>query len=613
MPSSTRSSKRAAEKMSAEQTKDEVKSVKTPKLDSASLMATVDQVLREKGLVFEEVLKDAELFADEEEEEEENGGVALSGEEMDGGMSVSGEVVEEDGGVSVLGEEGSGGEEEDDEDEDYVDLEGEALEQYLRRARKADIGREGRVVEESDEEGEEENGRTVTRRSVKTTRQSLFDPDSYTALDLGPSALPEWYRDLPEEEKIAARTRAKADYTNYFEKAKAQAKSWTRANCRRECPYAISILHVMQIASAEELAKFVLTGMDEYGQYLAGLGRVPTTEEIKAIPRPTREQLRQSGLYTDLIRKGLSEYRYGGSNTSKGGMGDRARDYELAKRKAANAEAPEMLTLNHLNVLLQKDSEAFWRLRASWPRAVATPVLVLIAEAAMIDYERTLSDDVPTPDHKEWSKIHSTEMLAASQQRFPSGRDSDRDFVGLNRASPYKQGVRIGARQHRLRMFEEADMTCSCCLHVIERSATYIEEQCRLSGEIGFCHEGITTVCLPCRMLWYTERAKAMTAEEFVDYRRDIRANLISAADVIVIPSVTHCVTCEKPFNDEGSQVCGLRTFNPDGLDWSVRCCQACGAILRRDKGYRLWDEEQEREWCSDRRKHVAASVDWLR
>jgi hypothetical protein len=46
-------------------------------------------------------------------------------------------------------------------------------------------------------------------------------------------------------------------------------------------------LPILKQAAWATIAQFVLSGKDEYGKYLDGLDRLPTTAEVKAIPAPT--------------------------------------------------------------------------------------------------------------------------------------------------------------------------------------------------------------------------------------------------------------------------------------------------------------------------------------
>lgn len=58
------------------------------------------------------------------------------------------------------------------------------------------------------------------------------------------------------------------------------------------------------------------------------------------------------------------------------GIASRLRGYELAVRKIDNGTKVSLsLSVDsHTNVLLQQDAHPFWRLRASYPRAIAGPV-----------------------------------------------------------------------------------------------------------------------------------------------------------------------------------------------------------------------------------------------
>jgi hypothetical protein len=237
MPSyETRSSKRDAEASA-----DKARSVKKPRLD---YKATVEEVLREKGLVWDEVLENADLFAEREDgwsasrtvlqrrrderaalrnavvEEEEVEEEVEEDEEED---------EEEDGGVSVRGYESEdGGEDEyveEDDDEGGVDLERDELEEFLGEGERARLDEEIARLKDDDgdwqdadeaTDGEDEvlvqprrSGRAAVKQSAETSsvaRQSRrtarprnakpreggpYDISSYTALDIGPRALPE--------------------------------------------------------------------------------------------------------------------------------------------------------------------------------------------------------------------------------------------------------------------------------------------------------------------------------------------------------------------------------------------------------------------------------------
>jgi hypothetical protein len=222
---------------------------------------------------------------------------------------------------------------------------------------------------------------------------------------------------------------------------------------------------------------------------------------------------------------------------------------------------PSMDVMNHTSMLLQKESDASWRLRASYPRQAADPTLVVIFEAAMVDFEQTLSDDAPD------SHVHSAELFAASEERVPDRTAMAREFVALNRASPYKQGANTGIRNHRHLIFEEAEFKCSCCLHVVSQSKSLVAYS-RLSWEIDLDYEDATIVCPTCCRRWRIESANGKTADDFVQEMRDrILLKQKKAGD---------CCLCKKDMPKANSVFL-------EGYDGQF-CCTACASDLRKAK-----------------------------
>jgi hypothetical protein len=516
------------------------------------------------------------------------------------------EDEEEDGGVSVRRYEGEDGDDdeyvEEDDDEGGVDLERDELEEFLDEGERARLDEEVARMKDDDgdwqdaneaTDGEEEvlvqprrSGRAAVKQSAKTSsvaRQSRrtarprnakpreggpYDISSYTALDIGPRTLPEWFRNLPNEDKAAGVANALDNWTAYFEKVKSQADLWTWNSVDETCPFTKKILQRLQSPTwpASRFAAKLLSGKDEYGKYLDGLGRLPTDDEIKATRAPTREQLSNFGLYTSLVhnRQDNISGRYTGSGTSRFGQVTRLRQYECLKRMIIDGRKapPSMNAMNHTSILLQKESDASWRLRASYPRQDADPTLVVIFEAAMVDFEQTLSDDAPS------SAVHSAELFAASEQRVPDRTAMAREFVALNRASPYKQGANTGIRNHRRLIFEEADFKCSCCLQVVGQIKSLAFDS-RLSWEIDLDYEDATIVCHACCRRWPIQSANGKTADEFVQEMRNriLLRQQKSAAD---------CCLCKKDMPKPNSVFL-------EGYDGQF-CCNACSSDLRKTK-----------------------------
>ncbi|KAI7152030.1 hypothetical protein KC349_g9181 [Hortaea werneckii] len=385
---------------------------------------------------------------EDEETDEEDGGVPLPQEEEEeeeiaAGVAAAAAAAadddDEDGGVLL--DDGLGDDDYDD-DEDCVDLEELDLNQLISQAELAEL-----VDEETDEDEVSVPAR-ARAPSVRTPGSSrpysvIYDVEEYSALDLGPSALPEWFATMSSAEKQAGIQRARQMWIQYFEKTKKQADAFDFSNPDPDFPFSKGMVVTLRSGAwtAGKLADFVLSGKDEYGKYLDGLARLPTGGELKAIRAPTPEQLQGILVYTDLIERRQIEYRYGGSGTSRKDGASRLRQYELAKRlvMSGKSEEPKMDILSHMNVLLQKDSEAFWRLRASFSHATTTPKMVLLAEAAMIDFERTMSKDVP---------------LAGTKSQFQK-------FPKSIRGTKQSQPLQAGPKQHYQRPPPARDLQCS--------------------------------------------------------------------------------------------------------------------------------------------------------
>ncbi|KAM0706797.1 hypothetical protein Q7P35_006127 [Cladosporium inversicolor] len=375
--------------------------------------------------------------------------------------------------------------------------------------------------------------RQVQKRRRPTKRILLhLDPSAYKNLDLGTDGAPEWWVKAGHANDQPIYDRGRRQLVECLQKRIDQAKRFSlKSFDHKRCPLRRDILGILQgkTWTAEKLADVFLGGMCPYRQWLMGLDRPPTAEEIRGIPRATSEQLANFGVYTDLVTNESREYMYTGSGTSQRGVGSRWRTgYEcpIGSIRSGKKPAP-VFRESHVSVLLQPNAQASIRLRASWNAQTISPTLVVMMEAALIDFEDTMSDAVPedvpaaermTDSFADWERRHSRPMREDCRAAYPSGRARSM-AIGLNRASPYKQGAYTGILNHRSRVMVTLDSKCPCCAK--ERKHKTSGGNTRLSTEVSFPLLEIPLLCHTCWLSWEAVSDKSGDgAREFCKARR---------------------------------------------------------------------------------------------
>lgn len=405
-------------------------------------------------------------------------------------------------------------------------------------------------------------------------------------------------------------------WTGYWEKTKKQAESWSCSEYDKECEFFVDMLVFLKSPawSARDLAELVLSGKDEYQRYLDGLGYVPTAAQIKAITAPTPDQLRGMGVYLSLLEHNGIEYRYGGSGTAQNGVGQRFRGYEKAKENIDNGHktSPSMHELKHLNVLLQKDTVAFWRLRWSCPRDLVSPIMVQMVEAALIDFERTMSEDLPSDPTSAWSNIHSAAMLQKSKDRFPNGRSAAVGFRGLNRCSPYKQRPNIGVRLHRSRVARAAGWKCSCCYQVKKSKTKHgsIDKDCRLAAELNLRLSGLNFICDPCATRLRKDPASRIDLKAFVTARRIRGARREMRKEAKRTGKNPNCPICSRTFTR--SDMTTFRASSVPGSEGQASCATCYDSWLRLVKkkgGADKVEDSEVQSFIQGRLKHTRSKA----
>lgn len=125
-------------------------------------------------------------------------------------------------------DDGLAGDADDDDDAtDGIDTEAEELRLYFTPEDLAAIEDETRQSPQS----RTASGQQRKRLSV------VYDAESYTTLDMGPSEYPTWFLALSVEEKRQASQRALEDWTEYFERTKEQAMPWDFMDYDPDCPF----------------------------------------------------------------------------------------------------------------------------------------------------------------------------------------------------------------------------------------------------------------------------------------------------------------------------------------------------------------------------------------
>lgn len=476
----------------------------------------------------------------EEAEDEEDGGIGVS--------DYDATSDEEDAAGQEIWLDGLGDQDDLDEDPDYVDLEADDLAGY---ASSEDSASEAEEEDDHDDHDEVERSPSPPRRSTRargkradTTPTRIaqikkgkrqagklrvhLDPTKFPLFSLGQDGYAGWFEKISTTKVDEQISHGRAALEEYFRKVKQEAAGWPYSEYKAACPFERKTLGILQSKSwtAERLTELSLSGMCRYRQWLMGLGRPPSMAEQQAIPRSTVEQLGQMGLYANYIEHQDTEYRYIGSGTAQTGVGTRWQGYHRAKKAVAAGRkpVPQLDVVNHTKVLVQEDATSHFRLRASFPHGQISPTMVVVMEAMLIDFDRTMSDQVPTAGHdstQRWHRVHSAAMRNASWARFPRSRLLPGRFVALNKASPYKQGTKTGIGAHRVRQWKQANMICSCCLHKVCSDERNLKQYTRLGAEVGVPLESITTMCERCCRHWARQaRQDAAHATLMVAYRR---------------------------------------------------------------------------------------------
>lgn len=538
------------------------------------------------------------LEADEDVEDDD--------EESIGGVSIEEESEAEADDSGIFDDGFAAPEDDPDEDPDYVDIEADELAGYASSEGSedeygestADEADEAEASTADDEEADSPPARNLRsakkRRATTTPRRiaqikkgkkvSIYDPDCYKYLRLGSEQYAEWFLDMDPvevEEKIREGRKA---WEGYFSDVKEEAAGWPYRPYKPECPFKQNVLAVFQSEAwtPSRLADIVLSGMCRYRKYLQGLGRPPTLKEHIAIPRPSPKQMRQMGVYGNLVWDRLTEvqYRYIGSGTARLGVAKRWRSYEYSISKiwkeyvkGRSDAVPRMRPPTHTKATLQPYGQSYMRMRANFDHGRLSPTMVVVVEGALVDFERTMSNDVPDADSMDsWAAIHSEAMRDASWARFSRRRTmpADMRFVGVNRASPYKQGAHTGVRGHRLRQWQEHDKVCSCCLRKLRGGEEGIRKNTRLAQEVSMPLEEITTMCSQCVKLWEEQPERGEANARYVVARR--RRPLPAGG------ATKGCGICALPLssgygNNAGYWDCDIPGF--EGLPGCDACCAA--------------------------------------
>lgn len=492
-----------------------------------------------------------------------------------------------------------------------------------------------------DERGEESGGQGS---------QTYLRPDWYEQLQLGNVGYPKWFTEL--EDSVVDQT-IETGYKlveKMFAVRLSQAAQWSYDQYDLKCPFKRDVLAVLQQEhwTARRLTELFMSGKDRYRQYLTGLGRPPTAEEHDGIPRPTTEILRRAAVYCNrIVRPGIPESRYIGSATGKQGAGGRLVAYERVIRRSKSESKVPRDEERHLSQIVQPDAECHVRLYSHWNRERVNPMLVVIMEAASIDFDRTISDALPAWG-SSWAGMHSREMLEASRLSFPHKEKGA--FIGLNRASPYKQGCNTGVLAYRRQIYERHNATCTCCGQQRKERDTKENpmRRWRLADEICFPLESVSLLCYRCQVTWKTasdrsrdgatnfqkarrrkiEEAKARrepksapTAKKEKAVRRQWKKVRIPSPnrDRVAFRSTNSgkCCLCEQPAfldaqgNIDGkvqSYACPLSGF--EGQAWCIKCNNIYTNLGRPTEGEELDKFVRERPREAVRWLHQRALAD---
>jgi hypothetical protein len=428
-----------------------------------------------------------------------------------------------------------------------------------------------------------------------TRKLSLWlDPTKFVHLDLGEDDPPAWWYEEGHADDQRVYQRAREQMTECFQKRKNQANGYGLMSYQeRLCPFRKETLRMLQdheAFPADKLADIFLGGMCKYRQWLMGLNRPPTAEEIRGIPRATRKQLAGFGVYTDVVTINGRHYMYTGSGTAKEGVGFRWRTgYEGPLRLVQTGKKPSPpFRESHVSVLLQPDAKASIRLRASWDPQTISPSLVVLMEAALIDFEDTMNEAIPEDvpvagrpkSFESWERVHCRAFRDAAREAYPSGRARSK-AIGLNRISPYKQGPNTGVMTHRLRVFAAQGDKCLCCGKERQISS---RKHGMLSVEASFPMPGVPIICVSCWDRWRLVGDKSEdAARKFSDARKKSSKNLRR-------PKQDLCFACRRTYH--GTLTACLPGHPNGGV------CGSCWGDWKKNK-----DKQSEDEWLADRNK----------
>jgi ribosomal protein L40E len=468
-------------------------------------------------------------------------------------------------------------ESDDDEDEEYVEHFGEGLEdEEIEALVGKNVLQASRQAIEEDEEGASGDIRQGTRRI-------FHNPDNFEWLPLGPQSPPKSFLKKRKADTDEKHAQARVYAVEYFQRKKDEAAKvdWGRP-LGLEQPFCRKTLRIFQDANwtADRLADVWLSGQSDYVRYLSGLPRPRTTEEHKAIPAPTSEQLQGTIVYSNLIETPDKLYRYGGSGTGQDGGGSRPWQYNKLLEKFHNTPANEQVVSDfesHMTVMLRPDSECHMRIVLSWPRENILPDVAIVMEAAQVDLERYMNGAVPSAsDDNYWARLHSEWIRDHSYASFPEGR-TEGDFIGLNRAHPLRQGANCSSKKHRARVCKKLGWVCSLCRLDKSQRPEASFKAWRLASEVFFPIEEVVAFCGRCVRAW----------------RRVEVRNEATARELLKNPPVTKSAKLEAQLNAQGGTCayCTKPTTKPstaylEGFEGQLTC-YACSkshlALLERN------------------------------
>jgi hypothetical protein len=405
-----------------------------------------------------------------------------------------------------------------DGDDDYATEEDDDDEDEEEELRKLKAFEEFEGIETGFDEEEEKYVEPCTGR--RRGLRMMHDPDSYDSLDIGICVPPKSFAEKSKFEIAAKQAQGRVWIEAYFRARKEEAAHLDFAKpIPADASFCRKTLRIYQDPrwTVAGLADLFQSGQSDYVRYLSGLDRPRSYQEHMEIPAPTSEQLQGTLIYSDLIETaGGEEYRYGGSGTGKDGGGDRLANYNRMLRRFHALPAEEQVVRqgkSHTSMMLRPGSTCHLRVVMAWPRKQITPDMAIVMEAAQVDLERYMSDDVPDETFAEsyWTQNHNKEIRDKSFALFPAGRRQG-NFIGMNRTHPLRQGANTAVATHRRNICEEEGWVCTCCKDDKSSYSDRRKKHFRLAIEVFFPVEETAILCSGCVRAWRKVEVKDLDA-----------------------------------------------------------------------------------------------------